>query len=347
MASKTLTFALYLCLLTSLLAPSACKDNESSPNPPSPTNESATFATHRVTEEPIRSQIDIMGTVESTEKAIIAARINGHIIELNATLGSRVGNGDELLKISAEEISAKLLQTTAQLNQADRNLKRERKLLSKNAATPEGVKSQEDAYKIAQASHKEALSLLSYTTVRAPFDGIITKKLVNIGDLATPGKPLLHLENDQQLRIVTDVPEAMVLKMNLNDKIQVTIPAAETTLTGTVNEIAPASDPLTRTTTVKIILPQDENLRSGQFARVHLTHTKTPVLFIPQKALSRYGQMERVYLLDNGVARMRLVRSGRRLDEKVEILSGLNKGDRVLLSGDSPVRDGQRIEMRQ
>ncbi len=330
--------------LAILLGLYGCKEDDSHSPKTSTSTSKLPVEVYEVTEDSIRSQVDIIGTVESTEKAIIASRINGHIIELTASLGSTVSKGEDLIRISAEEISAKLLQTSAQLNQAERNLRREQKLLSKDAATSEGVKSQEDAFKIAQASHIEAQSMLSYTKIRAPFDGKITKKLANMGDLATPGKPLLHIENDKQLQVLTDVPEAMVLKMQIGDEIEVTISAAKVTLKGYITEIAPATNPLTRTTTVKIKLPPTQNVRSGQFARVHLTQSQVKTLFIPKSAVSKYGQMERVFVVDDDQARLCLVRTGKSTGERIEIISGLSPGDTVIIPGKKLLKDGQHID---
>jgi membrane fusion protein, multidrug efflux system len=345
MTSKIVNQFFFIGITVLILNSSSCKEETGTQQPAALINGPVSVKVFTVTEDSTRSQIDIMGTIESTEKAIIASRINGHITVLNASLGSRVKTGDELITISAEEIYAKLLQSSAQLNQAERNLKREQKLLSKNATSTESVKSQEDAFKIAQASHKEAQSMLSYTAIRAPFDGIITKKLVNIGDLATPGKPLLHLENEKQLQVLTDIPEAMVLKMKIGDEIEATIPAAKITVEGTITEIAPSTDPLTRTTTVKIAIPSAENIRSGQFARVHLTQSQVTTIFIPKQAVSRYGQMERVFLLDQNVARLSLVRTGKESGERVEIISGLSQDDTIIIPVSSQLRDGQKVQI--
>ena len=126
-----------------------------------------------------------MGTVQAAESASIAAKISGNITDILVSPGSRVKQGDLLASISAGEISAKLLQVQAQLQQATRNLAREQSLLKKNAATVEMVKTLEDTKKIAEAAYKGARTMLSYTSINAPFDGIITKKHTNVGDLAT------------------------------------------------------------------------------------------------------------------------------------------------------------------
>ncbi len=341
------TLKLLLFSLLFLFATAGCREVEQNKEGNLAESQPARVGIFKVRVEEIRNQVEIMGTVQAAKKAIIAAKIDGHITHLPIKLGSRVKKGDRLVQISAGEISAQLLQATAQLHQAERNLLREQKLLKQDAATSEGVKTQEDDYKIAQASYKEAQTMLSYTTPTAPFDGIITQKLVNIGDLATLGKPLLHLENEKHLQILTDIPEIMVLKMRLGDTLTVSAPAANTTLHGTVTEIAPAADPLSRSATVIITLPAAPNLRSGQFARVFLTESTAKAIMVPVEAILPFGQIERVFIVKEGKARLQLVRTGKKThDEKIEILSGLAAGDSLIYQGHTTLVEGQKISHR-
>ncbi len=340
---KRLTFTLPLLFLL-LVTQTGCKE-ENSIQPNTLQTAPIFVKISEVQKEVLGDQVEILGTVQAAHKAVIASRINGHIIEMPVVVGSRVKKGDSLIEISAGEISAQLLQASAQLNQAERNLLRERKLLQQNAATSEGVKTQEDIFKIAKALYKEAQTMLSYAQINAPFDGIVTQEFVNIGDLATQGKPLIHLENETDLQVLTDIPEAMVLRMRIGDSVKVSIPAAKISPSGHISEIAPTTDPHSRTTPVKIDLPHHSDLRSGQFARVFLTETPAHTLTIPSRALSSFGQIVRVFLFEQNKAHLRLVRVGKTHDGRTEILSGVIAGDRIILPGDTPLHDGQDVKL--
>ncbi len=297
--------------------------------------------------EKTTSAMEIMGTVQSTENAVISARISGHIIELPVALGSKVNKGDLLVKINAAEISAQLLQAKAQLAQADRNLTRERNLLKKGASTPETVKNMEDTHRIALAAVKEVQTMLDYATITAPFTGIITRKSVNIGDLAAPGKPLLDIENESNFQVVANIPETMILKIHAGDDIPVSIPAAGLTFTGKVKEVSPAADPLSHTAPIKLSLPLNTDLRSGQFARLMLPQRTVDALLIPQSAILPFGQMERIFMVKNGKARLRLVRTGAAENGRVEILAGLSPGDQVIVGGNKDLTDGQPVTINR
>lgn len=311
----------------------------------------ATVSVAPVTKELASNQIELVGTVEAVEQAEISSKITGNILKITVDLGSRIKKGDLLVQLSAGEISAQVQQTQAQLEQAKRNLAREEKLLQKNAATPETVKTLKDTVRIAQAAFLESQTMLDYTIISAPFDGIITKKPANAGDLATPGKPLLRIEGENNLQILTDIPEAMIHTIQLGDVLQATIPATNITVSGMVTEISPTADPSSRTTPIKIKIKSTPLLRSGQFARVALALEETETFVIPQSAVLPYGQLERVFVTNNNKAQLRLVRTGIVLQgtdgkQRIEILSGLSGEENVITSGNNNLQSGQPLQIQ-
>ena len=297
----------------------------------------------KVEPEKTMATAEVMGTVRTTDSAAISSRISGHITELSVTVGSKVNRGDLLVKIDAADISARLLQAKARLAEVDRNLEREKNLLLKAASTPETVKSLEDTHRITEASVKEAQTMFDYAAIRAPFTGTIAAKNVNVGDLATPGKPLLEIESDSEFQVVANIPESMILKIKIGDIIPISVPAADFADMGQVREISPAADPLSRTTPIKLALPHNPSIRSGQFARLSLPSHSAETIYVPQSAILPWGQMERVFTLVDGMARLRLVRTGALINGQFEILSGLDPGDQVVVTGEHTLTDGQPI----
>jgi len=298
-----------------------------------------------VREQEIPILTEVVGTLQAAERAAIAAKVTGVITRVPVVLGSSVKTGDLLVAISAEEISARLNQAEAQLAQAKRNLEREQNLLQKNAATAETVKSMHDLHAIAQAGYREAKTMLGYATITAPFDGVVTRKNVSTGDLATPGAVLLQIENNQKLQVTTAVPESLVLKVHTGDTLIVRVPAAAAVVKGTVSEIAPAADPSSRTAPVILDLPPNPNLRSGQFARVLLPGKDGKALVIPTTAIVPSGQMDRVFVVEEQHAHLRLVRTGMSLDGLTEILGGLNPGETVVTTNNQSLVNGQLLQI--
>lgn len=323
-----------------LLLSSTHGSGEENKQPPLPAISAHVQIARETTSQP---QVELVATIQPVLQATVAAKVTGTIMELPVVLGSRVKKGDLLLKISADEITARVMQARAQLDQARRNYTREKKLLKKNATTAETVKSMQDMLAVAEASFREAKTMLDYTTVTAPFDGIITKKLVNSGDLASPGIPLLQLENDTNLQAVTAVPESLVSLMKTGDELEVLVPSAHLTTTGKTGEIAPAADPLSRTSQVKINIRHDPALRTGQFARIILPIDPASTLLIPRSAVVSFGQMDKVFVLENGRAQLRLVRTGTTSGDQIEILAGIRPGETIIIDNNALLVSGQPV----
>ncbi len=338
------TYIILPCCLAMLAVASSCFGEEKKADPALPTVAVRVQTAEKTSTYP---QVELVATIQAVQQAAIAAKVTGTITEMPVVLGSRVQSGDLLLKISADEISARVLQAQAQLAQAKRNLDRERKLLKKNATTQETVNSMQDIFAVAQASFQEAKTMLGYTAVSAPFDGVITRKFVNTGDLATPGTPLLQLENDTALQAVTAVPESLVSQIKTGDRLAVQVPSAGLNITGTVAEIAPAADPLSRTAAVKIDIEKQPGLRTGQFSRVILPVSPASTLLIPASAVVPSGQMNKVFVLSQGKARLRLVRIGSSSDHQVEILAGLRPGDQVIVDNNTLLVSGQPVTINR
>lgn len=329
-----------------LLAP-ACKGKEAAEHATPTTLPIQTVRVVGVAAQPAQHQNEVAGTVTAAESATIAAKVAGVITGLPVSVGSAVRQGQVLVKISAGEINAQLAQDETRLAQARRNLEREQRLLAKEAATRESVKNLEELLRIAEAGYQQAQSMVGDTTLTAPFSGLVARKLANIGDLATPGAPLLTIENNNRLQVAIAVPEALLAQIKSGDSLPLTIPAANYNGQGRVAEISPAGDPASRTATVKLAVTAP-GLRVGQFARVTLpgpTATDN-ALTVPATAVVAFGQMEKLFVVENSTAHLRLVRTGASHDGRVEIVAGLSGGEQVVSEGAAQLNDGQPVRVQ-
>jgi RND family efflux transporter MFP subunit len=174
---------------------------------------------------------------------------------------------------------------------------------------------------------------------------VITSKPANEGDLATPGMPLLTLEDPKNLRIEADVPEALAIHLEQGQSLPVEIPATDQQLDVTISEISPAADPGSRTFLVKADLPEDYPARPGQYARLTLAQEDAQVILAPEDSLVRWGQMEGVFVVEKGKLHLRLIKTGRHRNEgQVEILSGLEGTETVAVGDLSQLRDRQPVK---
>lgn len=284
----------------------------------------------------------ISGIVRPVDRAAIAANIMGKIKVAQLAVGQSVNAGDILVEIEAAELEARLSQARAALGQAERDLARDRELVSKGAAARESVLASEDRHRIALAAWQEAQAMQAYQKIAAPFDGVITSDLVNPGDLATPGQTLFELEGIDHLRAEVLVPESLSAPQ-LGSAITVVLDDAP--VNGRLVELSPSADPSSRTRLAKIELPSESGARSGQYVRAHWPAGSYATLTVPSRALSHFGQMERVYVVEDGQARLRIIKTGATHDDRAEVLSGLEAGETVIIAPPSTLRDGQAVEI--
>lgn len=295
--------------------------------------QAAVLESHAATEE-------VVGTVRSKQRAMVEAKVSGRVLEYTASPGTRVQRGDLLARLDVQEIQARVDQARAVLDQARRDFDRQKQLITSNATTRQEYEAAEARVKVATAGLTEAETMLGYASVTAPFDGVVTRKLADVGDLAMPGKPLLEIESPTALRFEADLPEAILDRVQLGAKLPVRLARI---VEGTVSEISPVADPVSRTFLVKLDLPPIDGLRTGQFGRVSVPVAETRLLLVPRRAVVKRGQMELVFVARDGQAALRLVKTGKTLNDRVEILSGLEAGEAVVIRDTARLIDGQPV----
>jgi len=335
-----------LCLLPALALFAGCAKPAASAVAAAANLPPAGVRTAVVVAENIASLTEVTGTVRPVQRAQLAAKLMGAIEEMPVTLGQPVRAGDLLVKISAGEISARLTQAQAQLNVARRDLARERALLPQGASTADMVRGLEDRLTIMQAMVREAEVMLGYAEIRAPFDGVVARKSAHPGDLAAPGMVLLEVEGTADFQVEAAVPDSLASSLVRGTALTVDLPAAGLTFTGGLAELSSAADLQSRSVLAKITVPAGTAVRSGEFARVRVPGAAAPTLLIPATALSLLGQMERVFVADSGSrAVLRLVKSGAVHGDRIEILAGLDAGERIVVTPPTGLREGQTLEI--
>ncbi|MGD0743599.1 MAG: efflux RND transporter periplasmic adaptor subunit [Verrucomicrobiota bacterium] len=289
---------------------------------------------------------DVVGTVRAKLRSVIEAKVSGKIEQMLVVPGQNVNVGGLLVQLDAREVEAQLDQAAAVRQQVESDLKRATDLFQQKILSQSEYDSALSKFRVADAAATEAKTLLGYTKVAAPFAGVITRKYADVGDLAAPGKPLLEMEDARDLRLETDVPEAVIGRLTLGDKLRVRVSGATNELAGVVSEIAPSADPNSRTFLVKLDLPPTSGLRAGQFGRVTVPVGETSALRVPAAAVLQRGEMELVFVVLNGHAQLRIVKTGKLVGNEVELVSGVDAGEQVVTEGAATLVDGQPVEMK-
>jgi RND family efflux transporter MFP subunit len=197
----------------------------------------------------------------------------------------------------------------------------------------------------AKAEVGEAQAMLDYARITAPFAGQVIERRLDPGNLASPGMPLLVVEEEGKLRVETAVEESRAASIRLGETASVEIDALTAPVVGTVGEIVPTVDVASRAFLVKVDLPAEvHGLRPGMFARVGFDVGSRPRLVVPSTAITTNGALDRVFAVDGDRLRLRMVTLGERQGSWIEILSGLARGERVVATASATIHDGARFQ---
>jgi membrane fusion protein (multidrug efflux system) len=281
----------------------------------------------------VPTRIDIAGTIQSQRKIHLSSRISAYIKDVLVSPGKPVKQGDLLVELDQREIQEQLTAAEAQLKQAETAYQRATRLLETNATTPQAFEESESAFKAASANLDRTKVMLSYTQITSPLNGIVTDRRIEIGDLANPGQVLLSVYDASRMRMEVPVPARLARHVPTGRKVNVILDQPKCSLTGTVSEIVSEVDPHTRTQLVKIQLDnKTENILPGTYGHVWIETDLHDAIQLPASAVYRVGQLEFVQIVQNDRVVRRLVKTGPRTDDQIELLSGLSADEIVLLN---------------
>jgi RND family efflux transporter MFP subunit len=294
--------------------------------------------------------------VEAVRQSTVSAQIAGRIVDLRFDVGDHVKKGEVIARIDERAASQAVAATEAQVRQAEAALRnsraefeRSKQLVSQKFLSQAALDRAEAEYKAAQARVSallagagQAQTERSFATIVAPYSGVVSARHVELGEMATPGKPLMTGFDPGTLRVSATVPQAQIAAIQAGAKARVEVPSIARWVEATQFTIIPAADPRTHTTQVRLALPADvRGIYPGIYARAHFVTGRTAALLVPRAAVVQRSELTAVYVLtESGAPQLRQVRLGTAGDERaVEVLAGLRAGERVALE---PIKAGMQ-----
>jgi len=319
--------------------------------------------------------VRVTGTLHSRETAVLSAQVMSRVQQVLVHEGDNVAAGqtlvvldDSTMRANADQAEAAVKAASSQQAAAQTNadlaastLARYKQLQAQKSVSPqemdevtrraEAAAAQVEALRAqgsaAKAQAAGASAMLSYTRIRAPFNGVITSRTADPGALAAPGVPLLQIDSAGTLQLQTSVDESAIATVRIGMKIPVTTGAAPNPTEGTVAQIVPAADAASHTFLIKIDVPSSKQLRAGMYGTAEIATGKGQAIVVPRSAIVMRGSLPCAYVLDaNGIAQLRYVTLGHEQMGIVEILSGVSASEKLV---DEPAeRDlaGKRIEVQ-
>ncbi len=304
----------------------------------------APVAVAKLTRQPFL--YEAVGTVTARTASTISSKLMGVIQTVHVREGDLVKKGDLLVTIDQRQVTAHLAKARAAAEMAAKEYKRYQKLLETQSASQQEFDRAEAKYRQTQAVVAAAQVSSKDARVRAPYDGRVVAKMINSGDLASPGTPFLTLEQEGFYCTDLVLPERHIQSVQVGKSVKVVVPAMNNRdFDGEVGRIVPMADARSRSFQVKVRMPEGFDYKSGMFARVSIPVGGTRMLLILRSAVVAQGQLNGVFVVDEaGIARFRLVRIGKTVGWQVEIVSGLTDGQRYVSIVPIDMKDGVKIE---
>jgi RND family efflux transporter MFP subunit len=301
----------------------------------------------------MRSVADVYAAdavIEAVRQATVSAQISGTVTQFLVDAGDRVKRGQLLVRIDTRETDAQVATQRANVAQADAalvqarlNFDRTQSLVKQNFFSQSALdkadadlKSARAALDAARAGSTQAATSRSFAEVRSPIDGVVTRRLMELGELAAPGKPILDVHDPAALRAVGSVPQFALSRVEHVERADVLLPTLNRTIAATHVTVLPAADARLLSTQVRADLPGTlpAGVVPGTAAKILLPTGKADKLVMPGDAVIRRGELTATYVIGaDGKPQLRQIRVGERVDGgEIEVLAGLANGERVQLN---------------
>jgi RND family efflux transporter MFP subunit len=295
-------------------------------------------ATARASLERVMEWYEAVGTVRPRTETRISSQIAAQVTAVRVKPGDKVKSGQILVVLDHRRLASRLDQARqtaaaakAALTRAEAAYNRVKTYYDSQAATAQSLETAEEALIAARAGVRrseemvrEAKISLGYTTIRSPEPGEVLKKLVEPGNTALPGKPLIVLQTTQALRLEAHVREGLIHRVKMNSNLWVEITALNHQSEAFIEEIVPYADPRSRTFLVKAALPPMDGLHPGMFGKLKIPVKEKEVVLIPRASVRKIGQLELVSVKTGPLWTTRYIKTGRIFNDKIEVLSGLS-----------------------
>ena len=291
-----------------------------------------------------RATVTYPASVVAVQEANVATRTSGTIREIRVDVGTRVRTGDTLAVLLDDDMKAAVRGAEAEATLARSYFERVRALAEDGAASDDELDRARAGFEGAEAVLAGRRAEASYAALTAPFDGVVTRRFADAGDLAAPGRPVLALTGHGRVKITADLPERALADVRVGQVVRVALDAGASE--ARVTRVVPAVDRSTRRFRVEaeLLAGGASGVVPGSFARLEIERGSDSVIWLPADAVVRDGQLYSVFVVETDVVRRRWIRPGVRKDDAVEMLAGPGTDARVVRRPSAELVDGAPVE---
>ncbi|MGK0385811.1 MAG: membrane fusion protein (multidrug efflux system) [Patiriisocius sp.] len=298
--------------------------------------------------------LEIQGSVETDQNIVITPEMGGVLQRVYVTEGQRVRKGQILASIDDGGMSLSIAQMQVQADLAKTIFERQERLWTQNIGSEIQYLQAKTAYEGQLNAINSMKQQLTKASMRAPFSGTIDDVITEQGNVVAPGQtPIMRLVSLKNMYIKADVPETYITNVVTGKEVAVYFPVLGTTLATKISQTGSFINPNNRTFKAEINVPnKDQNIKPNLTARLKINdYTNEKAILIPQSIISENAQGEQyIYVLkeitgNNAVAKRIIIKTGRKQDDIIEVLNGLQSGDQIIQEGARSVKDGQTVKI--
>lgn len=294
---------------------------------------------------PLSLEIEALGTARANEAVEVTSKVGNIVTAVRFREGQRVRRGEVLIELDGAQARADLAAAHAALKESRSTWTRSQDLFARQALSESQLEQIEATLRSNEARVAAAEARVADTVIRAPFDGTVGLRRISVGSLISPGTVITTLDDTSVIKLDFDVPESFVSVLAAGQEVAATsIAYPGRVFEGRVSSVDSRVDPVSRSVTVRAALPNgDDLLKPGMFLAVRLTRDPTPALVVPESAIVPERGSVFVFVVEDGIALRREVTVGRRQPGRVEVLQGVEAGQRVVVQGTQKIRDGSPV----
>lgn len=300
--------------------------------------------THRVEPQTLREEVTATGAIRAGESIDLVSELSAKVVALNFDEGTRVNQGDLLVKLDDSELRAQFERARVRVELARLDAERQRELLAVQGTSQQNYDAAINQQHVLQAEADLIRAQLEKTEIRAPFPGVIGLRYVSVGSYVNTSTRIASLQDLGQLKIDFSVAERYMTRISPGANVRVSVAGRAEPLQAELYAIEPQIDPATRTIQLRARADNPGTILPGAFATVMLTLQEIPnALLVPANAIVPGLNQQTVFVVQDGKAEPRRIQTGLRLARDVQIVAGLEPGAVVITSGQLQLQPGAAV----
>jgi len=292
--------------------------------------------------------VEVQGKIDAEENVMAYPQAQGTITAIYVKAGQRVSKGQTLVQLDNSVLKQQLAQGEAQIELNKTLYERQKNLWDQKIGTEVQFLQAKTTLQTSLKQQDVLKQQSAFYSIKSPINGTVETMDLKLGQNAGPGITGINIVNDNSLKVKANVPESYAASVRTGNKVNVVFPDVKDSVTANISFAAKAIDPVSRSFPIEVKLPSRSTLRPNMTAVLRIAdYTNRNAIIVPVKAVQQSELGDYVYINVNGIAKRAVIKQGSISQGLVEVISGLNAGDQVIVDGATDVEEGDKVRVLQ